>query len=170
MPKKDQGHNEIVMDVRVHTKITKGGRQLSFASLAAVGDGQGSVGIGYGKARGVPAAIEKATTRAQESMEEISMVGDTVAHEAIGEHGSSEVIIRPASRGTGVKAGATVGAIMSAAGVHNVLTKIYGPTNPLNVAKATYKALTNMRSAKEVEQLRGVKVQMDHPQLEQQGS
>jgi len=168
MPKQDQGYNEVVMDVRVHTKITKGGRQLSFASLAAVGDGQGKVGIGYGKARGVPAAIEKATTRAQESMEEIGMIGDTVAHETVGEQGSSRVIIRPASRGTGVKAGATVGAIMSAAGIHNVLTKCIGPTNPLNTAKATYKALTEMRTPEDVEELRGVKVQMDHPQVDEQ--
>jgi small subunit ribosomal protein S5 len=164
MAQQEKGYQEEVIDIRVHTKVTKGGRNLSFAALAAVGDGKGKVAVGYGKASGVPMAIEKATKRAREEMKPISMIGDTVAHQTVGRHGSTKVLIKPASLGTGVKAGATVRSIMSVVGINNVLTKCFGQNNPLNVAKATMKALTSIRSPEEVEELRGVSVRPHHPQ------
>lgn len=156
---------EEVMDIRVHTKVTKGGRNLSFSALVAVGNGRGKVGVGYGKARGVPMAIEKAIKRARSEMKKINLIGDTIAHEIIGKHASSEVLIKPASPGTGVKAGATVRSMMKVLGVQNVLSKSFGRNNPLNLAKATMNALTRLRSPEEIEKVRGVKPQMDHPQL-----
>ncbi len=155
---------EEVIDIGVHTKVTKGGRNLSFSALVAVGNGRGKVGIGYGKARGVPAAIEKAIKRARGEMEEINLIGDTVAHEIVGRHLSSKVLIKPASLGTGVKAGSTVRSMMKVLGVHNVLSKSFGRNNPLNLAKATMNALTSLRSPEYVERIRGVKPQLDHPQ------
>lgn len=164
---RDSGLLEEVITIRFHTKVTKGGRNLSVGVLVAVGNGKGRLGLGYGKARGVPAAIEKANKEAQANMVKVNLVGDTVAHEAWGEHGSARVLLKPASPGTGVKAGGTVRSIMQVAGVHNVLSKIYGPTNPINVAKATMNALTSMRSKAEVERLRGVEVEISHPQMNQ---
>jgi flagellar biosynthesis GTPase FlhF len=113
----------------------------------------------------VPAAIEKAAKDAQSNMTRIETIGDTIGHEVRGEHGSASVLLMPASPGTGVKAGGTVRSIMQVAGVHNVLTKVYGPTNPINVAKATMKALKSIRSKSEVEKLRGVEIEINHPQV-----
>jgi small subunit ribosomal protein S5 len=158
---------EEVITIRFHTKVTKGGRNLSVGVLVAVGNGKGKLGLGYGKARGVPAAIEKANKEAQANMVKVNLVGDTVAHEIFGEHGSARVLLKPASPGTGVKAGGTVRSIMQVAGVHNVLSKVYGPTNPINVAKATMNALTTMRSKAEIERLRGVEIELSHPQMNQ---
>lgn len=161
---KDSGLLEEVISIRFHTKVTKGGRNLSVGVLVAVGDGRGRLGLGYGKARGVPAAIEKASKEARGDMLEVKLIGDTIGHEVWGSHGSARVLLKPASPGTGVKAGGTVRAMLQVLGVHNVLTKIYGPTNPVNVAKATMKALESIRSAEEVEALRGVKIELSHPQ------
>ena len=161
---KNSGLFEEVIAIRFHTKVTKGGRNLSVGVLVAVGDGRGKIGIGYGKARGVPAAIEKAAKEGRAAMVPISLIGDTVGHEAWGSHGSVRVLIKPASPGTGVKAGKTVRAMMQVLGVHNVLTKVYGPTNPLNVAKATLDALRQMHTVAELEALRGVQIQISHPQ------
>ncbi|MFP4175632.1 MAG: 30S ribosomal protein S5 [Planctomycetota bacterium] len=155
-----------VLTIRMHTKVTSGGRNLSFAALVAVGDGNGKVGLGYGKAPGVPMAIEKANKEARESMLDVPLVGDTVCHQHTGRHKSSEVFIKPAAPGTGVKAGATVRSIMQVLGVHNVLTKSLGRNNPLNLAKATMTALKEMRSVEEVEELRGVPVFLKHPQID----
>jgi small subunit ribosomal protein S5 len=162
---KETGLLEEVITIRFHTKVTKGGRNLSMAVLIAVGDGRGKIGLGYGKARGVPAAIAKAAKEARANMAKINLVGDTITHEILGHYGSAQVFMKPASEGTGVKAGKTVRALMSVLGVRNVLTKVQGPTNPLNVAKAAMQALTSMQSVAEVEALRGVKVDMYHPQL-----
>jgi small subunit ribosomal protein S5 len=153
-----------VLTIRMHTKVTKGGRNLSFAALVAVGNGNGKVGIGYGKAPGVPMAIEKANARARDEMVEVPLIGDTVGHEQVGEHKSSRVIIKPAAPGTGVKAGRTVRSILQTLGVHNVLTKSVGRNNPLNVAQATMNALKSMRSLEELERLRGKTVYLRHPQ------
>lgn len=155
---------EKIISIRYHTKVTKGGRNLSFGALVAVGDGEGSFGLGYGKARGVPMAIEKAVKEARKDMKRVSLIGDTIAHDAIGRQGSTRVVLRPASPGTGVKAGAPVRAIMSVVGIHNVLSKAFGQNNPLNVAKATAKALRSLRSVEEVQRLRGIRVHLRHPQ------
>ncbi len=155
-----------VLTIRMHTKVTKGGRNLSFAALVAVGNGNGSVGLGYGKAPGVPMAIEKANTEARDAMVEVPLIGDTVCRENTGEHKSSSVIVKPAAPGTGVKAGGTVRSIMQVLGVHNVLTKSLGRNNPLNLAKATMNALGEMRPIERVEDLRGVSVHLKHPQID----
>jgi len=159
---------EEVIAIRFHTKVTKGGRKLSVAALVAVGDGKGKVGLGYGKASGVPMAIEKASKEARSSMISVNLVGDTIAHEALGRHGAARVLLKPASRGTGVKAGGTVRAILQVLGVHNALSKVFGNTNPVDVAKATMQALRQMQSVAEVERLRGVTLQTFHPQAERE--
>jgi small subunit ribosomal protein S5 len=160
----ESGLIEEVIGIYFHTKVTKGGRNLSCAALVAVGDGKGKVGLGYAKARGVPMAIEKGTKIARESMVRISMVGDTIVHEVIGHYGSARVLLKPASPGTGVKAGGTVRALMRAAGIRNVLSKVFGNTNPTNLAKATMDALTSMRSLQEIQKLRRPDVRLRHPQ------
>jgi len=155
---------EEVMDIGVHTKVTKGGRKLSFSALVAVGNGHGKVGLGYGKAAGVPQAIEKGGKEARRNMVPVALMGDTVAHQVTGRHASTRVMLKPAAPGTGVKAGGTVRAMMSVVGVHNVLSKCFGSNNALNVARATLNALRMIRSADEVQRLRGVSVKLNHPQ------
>jgi len=155
---------EEVMGIFFHAKVTKGGKTLSCAALVAVGDGRGRLGIGYGKARGVPMAIEKGTKEGRGSMMRLNLVGDTIAHRVMGRHAATRVLLMPASPGTGVKAGSTVRTMMRVAGVHNVLSKVFGNTNPVNVAKATMDALGKMRSAAEVASLRGREVRLCHPQ------
>ncbi len=163
----ESGVLEEVIAIRFHTKVTKGGRKLTCAALVAVGDGRGKVGLGYGKAKSVPMAIEKGTKEARSQMRDVNLVGDTVAHEVTGRHGSARVFLKPASPGTGVKAGRTTRAILQVAGVHNVLSKLHGNSNPMNVAKATMDALEKMNSVEEVEKLRGIKVRLFHPQARQ---
>jgi len=165
---KETGLLDEVLAIRVHTKVTKGGRTLSFSALVAVGDGKGRVGLGYGKARAVPMAIEKANKEAQRNMAAIPLIGDTVCHETQGEHKAAMVLIKPAAPGTGVKAGGTIRAIMNVLGVHNVLTKSLGNNNPLNLAKAAINALKQIRSVEDVEQMRQVKVSLRHPQFRRQ--
>jgi small subunit ribosomal protein S5 len=165
---KQTGLLDEVLAIRVHTKVTKGGRTLSFSALVAVGDGHGKVGLGYGKARAVPMAIEKANKEAQRNMVSIPLIGDTVCHEIQAEHKAAKVLIKPAAPGTGVKAGGTVRAIMNVLGVHNVLTKSLGNNNPLNLAKAAINALKQIRSVEEVEQMRQVRVLPRHPQFRRQ--
>jgi small subunit ribosomal protein S5 len=162
---RDSGLQDEVLSIRVHNKITKGGRNISFGALVAVGDGKGKVGLGYGKARGVPMAIEKASKEAKGNMARVPLIGDTVCHEQEGRHKSARVLIKPAAPGTGVKAGGPVRAIMNVLGVHNVLTKSLGNNNPLNLAKATMDALGRMRSAEQVQKLRGESLAMKHPQI-----
>jgi small subunit ribosomal protein S5 len=159
------GLTEIVIDIRRSAKVTKGGRNFSFGALVVVGDGKGRVGIGYGKAREVPMAVNKGTKEAQQNMEAVNLIGDTIPHEVEGRHGSCRVFMKPASLGTGVKSSSTVRAILEAVGVRNILTKCYGSTNKVNVAKATMDALRNLHSRAEIADLRGVEVQMRHPQL-----
>ncbi len=162
----DAGLLEEVIDIRFPTKVTKGGTSLSVAALVVVGDGKGRVGLGYGKARGVPQAIEKANKKASADMLDVQMVGDTIAHEVEGEQNAARVMLKPARPGTGVKAGATVRAVLEVLGVRNILTKVYGSTNAVNVAKATMNALRSLRSAEEVSRLRGVEINLRHPQTE----
>lgn len=155
---------EIVVDIRRSAKVTKGGRNFSFGALVVVGDGHGKIGMGYGKAREVPMAVGKATKEAQRSMVKINLIGDTVPHEVEGRHGSSRCFLKPASPGTGLKCGGAVRPVLEAAGVRNVLGKCFGSTNKVNMAKAALDALRSLHSRDEIMGLRGVQVQMRHPQ------
>lgn len=136
-------------------KVVKGGRQFGFTALTVVGDGAGRVGFGYGKAREVPAAIQKAMDRARKNMVDVHLKGDTIHHRVIGTHGATQVLMRPASSGTGVIAGGAMRAVLEAAGVSNVLAKSYGSRNPLNVVRATVNALTSVHDPEYIAAKRG---------------
>jgi small subunit ribosomal protein S5 len=147
--------DERVIQINRVAKVVKGGRRFSFTALVVVGDGAGKVGIGYGKAKEVPAAIQKGMETARRAMVEIPMAGQTVIHQATGVHGASRVLIKPAAPGTGVIAGGAVRQILEAAGVKDALAKSLGSPTHLNVAKAAMNALTGQRRPDEVAKLRG---------------
>jgi small subunit ribosomal protein S5 len=136
--------------------VCRGGRRFSFAALVVVGNGEGKVGWGYGKANEVPPAVEKAVKDATRSQTEISMEGTSIPHMVKGRYGAAKVVLVPAGPGTGVIAGAAVRAVCEAAGIQDILTKSFGTNNPLNLVKATIGALQELRSQGEVERLRGV--------------
>ena len=142
----DDGTIEKVIHINRVAKVVKGGRRFSFSAIVVVGDGEGTVGVGFGKANEVPEAIRKATVRARNEMREIPIVDGTIPHEIIGRYGAGRVLLKPASPGTGVIAGPAVRAIMDAAGVHNVLTKSLRSGNPHNVVRSTMNALDRMES------------------------
>ena len=150
--------NKLICVNRV-TKVVKGGRTMRFAALIVVGDGQGSIGLGMGKAGEVPEAIRKATAEAKRNMIKIAKLDTSVPHEAIGNFGSSKVIIMPASEGTGVIAGGPVRAVMEAAGIKNIRTKSHGTQNPQNCVKATVAGLAELKTAEEIAALRGKTVE-----------
>ena len=137
------------------TKVTKGGKRFSFAALVVSGNKEGKIGIALGKSREVSQAIAKATNRARKRMVAVALRGDTIPYDIEGRHGSSRVIIRAASKGTGVIAGGAVRAIMEAVGIKDVLAKSLGSSNQQNVAKATLNALAKLRSAQRIALLRG---------------
>jgi small subunit ribosomal protein S5 len=140
------------------SKVVKGGRIFSFTALTVVGDGNGRVGFGYGKAREVPAAIQKAMEKARRNIVNIDLKGTTLQHAVKGKHSGSKVYMQPASDGTGIIAGGAMRAVLEVAGVQNVLSKVYGSTNPINVVRATIGALVNMKSPETVAAKRGLNV------------
>ena len=155
MAQEQNQYDERVIQINRVAKVVKGGRRFSFTALVVVGDGNGKVGIGYGKAKEVPAAIQKGMESARRAMVNVAMAGQTVVHQTTGEHGASRVLIKPAAPGTGVIAGGAVRQILEAAGVKDALAKSLGSPTHLNVAKAAMNALTSQRRPDEVARLRG---------------
>jgi small subunit ribosomal protein S5 len=145
-----------VIKIRRCAAVVKGGRRFSFTALVVVGDGQGRVGWGYGKANEVPPAVEKAVKDGTRSLVNIHMEGTSIPHTVKGRFGAAEVVLVPAGPGTGVIAGAAVRAVCEACGLRDILTKSFGSNNPTNLVKATIEALQQLRSQGEVERLRGV--------------
>jgi small subunit ribosomal protein S5 len=142
------------------TKVVKGGKNLSFAALVVVGDpGAGVVGYGSGKAKEVPQAIRKGIESAKKRLMKVALTQSTIPHQVLGRYGSGRVMLKPAPEGTGVIAGGAVRAVMTSAGIQNVLTKSIGTTNPHNVIKATFAALGQLRDRAEVAQIRGKSVE-----------
>lgn len=150
---------ETVVRINRCTTVTKGGKSMSFSALVAVGDKKGSVGIGFGKAREVPNAVSKAVKEAKRQLVKIPLIGDTIPHEILGKYKAASVLLRPASPGTGIKAGVSVKAVLELVGVKNILTKCFGRRNPLNVVKATLSGLMSLKTREGVERLRGVKLE-----------
>ena len=136
-------------------KVVKGGRQFGFTALTVVGDGNGRVGFGYGKARELPLAIQKSMQAARGSLARINLRNETLQYELHGRHGATRVFMQPASEGTGIIAGGAIHAVFECAGVRNVLAKSYGSRNPINVVRATVNALAGMRSPGEIAAKRG---------------
>ena len=148
-----------VISINRVTKVVKGGKNLSFSVLVVVGDRQGRVGYGMGKAKEVPAAIKKGVDKAKRDMIEIPMSGSTVPHAVMGAFGSGRVMIKPAKEGTGVIAGGAVRAVMESVGIKDVVTKSLGSANPTNIVKAVFQGLLQLRTPAEVAKNRGISVE-----------
>ena len=149
---------EKLVTVNRVSKVVKGGRQFGFTALTVVGDGNGKVGFGYGKAKEVPVAIQKAMQKARKNLIDVSLKGDTLQYSMNGRHGATRVYMQPASEGTGVIAGGAMRAVLECAGVRNVLAKSYGSRNPINLVRATIQALGDMHSPQAIAAKRGKSV------------
>jgi len=152
------GYIEKLVSINRVAKVVKGGRQFGFTALTVVGDGNGRVGIGYGKAREVPLAIQKAMEKARRDMKTVSLDDGTLQYATKGRHGAARVYMQPASEGTGIIAGGAMRAVFEAVGVRNVLAKIIGTNNPINVVRATINGLSGMQSPESVAAKRGKSV------------
>lgn len=148
---------EHLINVRRVAKVVKGGRIFGFSALTVVGDGEGRVGIGRGKAREVPIAVQKAMEDAKRNIFRVNMNGHTIHYPIIGRHGAAKVVLRPAGEGTGIIAGGTMRAVLEAVGIENILTKVIGTTNPINVARATIDGLSRLKGKKYIAAKRGKK-------------
>lgn len=155
----DDGIREKMIAVNRVTKVVKGGRIMAFAALTVAGDGDGSIGMGTGKSREVPASVSKAMERARKSMIKVPLNNGTIYHQVTGRHGASTVILMPASEGTGVIAGGPMRAVLDAVGIRNVLAKAYGSTNPYNMVRATLNALESLHSPADIAAKRGKTVE-----------
>ncbi|MCI0653183.1 MAG: 30S ribosomal protein S5 [Methylococcaceae bacterium] len=155
----ESGLQEKLVSVRRVAKVVKGGRQFGFTALTVVGDGQGKVGYGLSKAREVPIAIQKSMEQARRNMRSVSLNGDTLHYPIMSSTGAAKVFMQPASEGTGIIAGGAMRAVFEVVGVHNVLAKCVGTTNPINVVRATIEALAGMTDAKRVAAKRGKTVE-----------
>ncbi|MBV1878860.1 MAG: 30S ribosomal protein S5 [Pseudomonadales bacterium] len=151
----EEGIQEKLVQVNRVAKVVKGGRIFGFTALTVVGDGNGRVGYGRGKAREVPLAIQKAMEAARRNMIDVDLDGTTIQYAITARHGASKIFMQPASDGTGIIAGKTMRAVLEVAGVHNVLAKCYGSTNPVNVIRATFKGLQEMRTPTSIADKRG---------------
>ena len=149
---------DTVVKVYRCAKVVKGGRRFSFSALVVVGDKNGTVGFGYGKAKEVPMAVEKGVKDAKKSMGQVALTGRTIPHQVIGKYRATKIVLVPASPGTGVIAGSSARAVLEYAGVSDVLTKIYGSTSAKNVVKATMDGLRKLRSKEMIEDIRGIAV------------
>ena len=152
------GYVEKLISVQRHTKVVKGGRIMTFGALVVIGDKKGRVGFGHGKAREVPVAIQKAMDQARKNMTYVSLAGTTIHHEISWNYGASRVFMKPASEGTGIIAGGAMRAVLEVLGVHDILAKSIGSTNPSNIVRATIGALTNIGTPDYVAAKRGKSV------------
>ncbi len=151
----EKEYDERVVDIARVAKVVKGGRKFHFRVTIVAGDNNGNIGLGVGKAGAVPEAMAKATLQAHKNMRKVSLSGTTIPHEVVAKVGGAEVLLKPASMGTGVIAGGGVRAVVEAAGVRDILTKSLGSSNMLNVVKATFKALEQLQSSQKIAELRG---------------
>ena len=154
---------ERVVQINRVAKVVKGGRRFSFSAIVVVGDGAGHVGVGLGKAGEVPESIRKGVEDAKKNLILIPRVGTTIPHEVRMDFGASRIMLKPASQGTGVIAGGAVRAVVEAAGIRDILAKVFGSTNPVNVTRATMEALKSLHSAEEISARRGVRVHSNVP-------
>jgi small subunit ribosomal protein S5 len=154
LPLEEQQFEKYVVSIRRVAKVLKGGKRLSFSAAVVVGNKNGLVGYAIGKANEVPAAIDKAARKALKNLVQVKIVNNTIPHQVIGKWGATKVLLKPAKEGTGVIAGLTLRAVMDAAGVKNVVTKIIGSTNPINVVYAAIEAIKQLRTYDEVKMLR----------------
>jgi small subunit ribosomal protein S5 len=156
---KSDGFLEKLVNIKRHSKTVKGGRIMSFSALVIVGNGNGKVGMGRGKSREVPVAMQKALENARHNMIDVSLNGTTLWYCTVATHGATKVFMHPASEGTGIIAGNAMRSVLEMVGIHNVLTKVYGSTNAINVVRATIKALVSLESPEEIAERRGFTVE-----------